>query len=456
MNYSDRKIGFKKSFLVHNLLSFLVLFSITWVIGYNYFTHLLMEILSVFMSFIIFIVLISIPYTERSPFLQILGITFLSMGILDIPHMFYYPGLEGISNISYSISYWILARGIQALGLIIATYHKSYLKLDKKYERLSFLLPLFALLLAFIPKYLPYYLFYHPEIGTTFLKSFLEGIYSLAFLFFAYKNRDNLHLLLSGIFFAFSEISFIKYFSPFDWSLWIGHIFKTLGIFNIGYYVLVQFIYNPLKDYRYIGEKYKKEGEKLSKSILDIVGIQNRILEFLRKALTLKKEEELINLLVEFYNRENINIACFVNNKMVYNKTSFQKSEDFEKEKYEKIENNNVVILIEKIEEPFLQLYKLFIYSLFSIFDNIKYTKKLELLENKRRKYIKKISHEFRNPLSVILGYLQLIEKEYYKDKPEEFNKIVREMLSSSHKISELVNKLIEVGEEGGEDISCR
>lgn len=454
MSSLDKSTNFKRSFVVHNLISFFILFLIIYIIGYNYFTHLLMEILSVFMSFIIFTVLIAIPYIERSPFLQILGITFLSMGILDIPHMFYYPGLKEISNTSYSISYWMLARGIQAIGLIIATYHKNFLKIDKKYEKLSFLLPLLALLLAFTPKYLPYYLFYHPEIGTTFLKSLLEGIYSLSFLFFAFKNRNNKYLLLSGIFFALSELSFVKYFSPFDWNLWVGHIFKVLGIFNIGFYVLVQFVYNPLKDYRHIGEKYKKEGEKLSKSILDIVRIQNGILEFLRKALTLKNEEDLIKLLINFFDRENINIACFVNNRIVYNKTSHQKLEDFEKEKYEIIENNNVIILIEKKEEPFLQLYKLLIYSLFSIFDNIKYTRKLEVLEKERKDYIRKISHEFRNPLSVILGYLQLIEKGSYKGSPEELKEIVKEMLFSSLKISELIDKLIKVGDEDGKDIS--
>jgi len=446
-------ISFFRSLITHNLIAFLLLFSVIYFLGYTYITHLLLELSSIFISFIIFIVLIALPSAERTPFFQVIGTIFLSSGILDIPHAIFYPGFPGVSNPSLSVTYWMFARFIQSLGMFLAIFHLKYKNMDKKFELLTFLFPLFSIFIIFIIKYFPKDVFYIESLGTTNLKSILEIVYTLLFFIFGIKSKNNPYLFLGGIMFALSEISFIRYISPFTWSLWLGHIFKTLGIFNIAFYILTNYIYNPLMDYKALNEKYKIEGERLNETILKIIETQNKVLEVLNKALNCKDRDGLIKVIVDFFEKEGVRISLFYKKKHIYSSFSHVSDtiEDYDSKEYSKIERNDIIVFLENKDEIISKIYKLFILSLFSIFENINYINMLEKIEKERKEFIKNVSHEFRNPLFVVLGQAQLLKKAFY-NSPEKIKDIAEQIEISSKRISDLVDKLLKVGEEDGKD----
>ncbi len=312
-----KSINFLKPLIIHNLMALLLLLYTIYFVGYNYITHLLLEFSSIFMFFTIFIVLISLPTSERTPFLQVMGTVFLSSAILDIPHTICYTGFTGISNTGLSVIFWMFTRFIQAFGLIFATvYLKHNKNIYRRFEFLTFLFPLFSILLIFLTKYLPTNIFYTESVGTTSLKSILEILYAFLFLVFSIENKNNHYLFLSGIMFALSEISFVKYASLFDWTLWLGHIFKILGIFNIIFYILTNFLYNPLKDYKTLSDKYKVEGEKLNETILKIISVQNNALEILNEAINCRDRKRLVELLTTFLKKKTLKSLSFIEEDM--------------------------------------------------------------------------------------------------------------------------------------------
>jgi len=327
-------------------------------------------------------------------------------------------------------------------------------KISDRVKRISYLLPPFSMLLIFIPRYLPTNLFYSENIGTTPLKSQLEIFYSLLFFVFAIMNRKNPYLFLGGLSFSFSELSFIKYLSPFEWTLWMGHTLKIIGVFNIAFFTLVNFVYNPLKEYRILSEEYKREGSKLSESISNIINTQEKILNTLHLALDCKDTEEINRLLVEFFEKEKIPVAVFYDKNLVYKNPSSlpEKIEDYNLEVFDKIEKEGVTVIIKREDESTFQLYKIFILSLFSIYSNLRYTQILKEMGRKRESFIKKTSHEFRNPLCVISGYIQLLKAGYYEEFPSRLKEIIDEMDISTKRISELVDKLLKVGDEDGKN----
>ncbi|WP_278007875.1 MASE3 domain-containing protein [Dictyoglomus sp.] len=416
-------------------------------------THLLLEFLSIFMSFIIFIVLISLPMPERTPFLQVIGTVFLSSAILDIPHTIYYAGFTGISNTGLSVIFWMFARFIQSCGLILAILHLKYKNLNTRFTSFTFLFPLLSILLIFLIKLLPTNIFHVEGLGTTTLKSVLEILYTLLFLTFSIKNKNNPYLLLSGVMFALSEIAFIKYASLFDWTLWFGHIFKILGVFNIAFYTLTNFIYNPLKDYKTLSDKYRREGEKLNETISKIISVQNNALETLSEAINYKDRKSLVEILRTFSEKENIEISVFSREKNIYSSSLHLPNaiEGYDAKKYCKIEGNETVIFIEKKDEIITKIYRLFILSIFSIFEKINYIDKLENLEKERKEFIKTVSHEFRNPLTIIFGQSQVLKSRFYSS-PEKIKEIAEQIEISSKRISDLVDRLLKVGEEDGKD----
>ena len=84
---------------------------------------------TIFISTLVFFILIVTPQWKKTVFLEITGFILLSTSFLDFTHSFFYPGFTGISNVQYSVMYWMLARGLQSFGLLYASFRKeAYLK----------------------------------------------------------------------------------------------------------------------------------------------------------------------------------------------------------------------------------------------------------------------------------------------------------------------------------------
>jgi hypothetical protein len=118
---------------------------------------------TIFISTLVFFILIVTPQWKKTVFLEITGFILLSTSFLDLTHSFFYPGFTGISNVQYSVMYWMLARGLQSFGLLYASFRKeAYLK-KGILKNLVIIIPSVTLLLTFSPKFLPANLFYNPS-----------------------------------------------------------------------------------------------------------------------------------------------------------------------------------------------------------------------------------------------------------------------------------------------------
>ncbi|MGB9787660.1 MAG: histidine kinase dimerization/phospho-acceptor domain-containing protein [Dictyoglomus sp.] len=72
-------------------------------------------------------------------------------------------------------------------------------------------------------------------------------------------------------------------------------------------------------------------------------------------------------------------------------------------------------------------------------------------MEKERKEFIKTVSHEFRNPLTIIFGQSQVLKSRFYSS-PEKIKEIAEQIEISSKRISDLVDRLLKVGEEDGKD----
>ncbi|MGB9857938.1 MAG: MASE3 domain-containing protein [Dictyoglomaceae bacterium] len=428
----------KRKFFTHLLVIFILCGVIFWRGGYNYITHLFFELSSVFLFFFTFLMLITIPQWKRTYFLYYLGTFYLASAILDVPHAIYYEGFPGISNTSLSVFYWMLARFYQSLGMFISSFY-IYKELKEKRFFLLFFVPLSAFIFVLIPSYLPAYLFYNPFLGTTPLKSGLEVLYSLAFLTFALRLRKEFPLLVGSLSLVLSELSFMRYAHVFQWNLMLGHMFKLVGLFSIFYYIAMEFVYKPLLEFKKLTEEYSANGKESLSKILDSL---KESIEFISYLLTLKSSQEILEEIKKFFRDENktIPLAVFIKDSLFF-KNSFslpEKIEDYN-ENFERIELEDLgTVFLEKTNEFSLNLYKIVILSIFSLYSTF------ETMEY-REKFIKNISHEFRNPLYVIFGYLELLKQNTYGKLSERGKEVINEIELSTQRINEIVDKISEL-----------
>lgn len=68
----------------------------------------------------------------------------------------------------------------------------------------------------------------------------------------------------------------------------------------------------------------------------------------------------------------------------------------------------------------------------------------LKSVENLRRELIANVSHDLRTPLAIMQGYIETMQIKADELNPEERNKYLNIVLSSSHKLSRLVHQLFE------------
>ncbi|NBI05470.1 MASE3 domain-containing protein [Senegalia massiliensis] len=223
--------------------------------------HTIFEILSVLVSFSIFLALYNIYDFTNSIRNVIFANTFYIVGLLDIMHFLSYNGMPMFltENLSQkATAFWIFARIIMALGLLFANiFEKETIsKINKRYFIL--LSTIFTIVLGYLVIYNSSIIptFFDEKTGLTSTKIVLEYIVVLLLVVSMYliyktsKEKNSIltkHMLIAITIAIASEITFTMYINVHDSINLLGHVFKVISYFLIFRVLFIENIKDPYR-----------------------------------------------------------------------------------------------------------------------------------------------------------------------------------------------------------------
>ncbi len=204
--------------------------------------HSLVEILSIVVSFGIFVIAWDSRSYMDNDYLLFLGVAYLFIGGVDLMHTLAYKGMGVFpargSNLATQL--WIIARYMEGLSLLAAPIFLAR-KLDEKKAITGYLLvTIFLLLTVFYWEVFPDC--FVSGSGLTPFKVISEYVISgllggaLLGLFYYRKKFDRriFWLLVGSITLTvFSELAFTFYISVYGFSNLVGHLFKLASVYLI-------------------------------------------------------------------------------------------------------------------------------------------------------------------------------------------------------------------------------
>lgn len=268
-----------------NIFFILMLIVLIYTSFYNFLLfHNFVEILSVIVSSIIFVIAIYTYDRVENNFLIIMGISYGFIGFFDLLHTLSYKGMHVFINTGANLptQLWIITRYLESSAILIALiYLGSKIKCNKNKIIYSLLIlsGVFISLLYFdiFPTA------YIEGEGLTSFKIFSEYIISTILIFSLYLLYNKKGIFDSNIYwFIFisitmtiiSEISFTFYVDVYGLSNIIGHIFKVLSVMLI-FKAIVETGFK--KPYELLFKELKIKKDQLAEDKQFISSIYNNI-----------------------------------------------------------------------------------------------------------------------------------------------------------------------------------
>jgi len=455
-------------------------------------------------SLVLFFIALNTYNVSKDYFLVFLGIGYFFVGVLDMVHIFIYPGVSIIfanGNQSIVVQFWIAARYLGILTLLGST-----LLLYKPVKRLSSNLVFsiyFIICVSIILSILYFRIFpecYIPGQGLTQFKIVSEYIFSavlilLSLLYFNLRrNMDyklffymECHLIIMAV----SEVFFTSYISPYDWTNIWAHILKVVAYFFLHKAIIETGIKKPYSVlFHKMGEIDSKL--KIAKDRLKIEKCQRRMMEemFVRNdhcyELIINNSSDAIIVTSRgrfiFANDRAAKIfgvdkpACligmdvfqFINpEKREYMKEFFSRAfantKSFLKEEFSIISHAGRTIDVEITGGYVLYHGKS---SLMSIIKDVSSQKQINKLQNDIRdnekrlsetkeynrllmEFFSNISHELKTPLSVMLGAIQVLSMPHNEEPPQSYeqklDKYLEIMKQNCYRLLRLISNLIDL-----------
>ncbi|TXT61774.1 MAG: conserved membrane protein of unknown function [Promethearchaeota archaeon] len=433
-----------------NRLKQLGFFSIilTLILITNLFNYLLFHALSELFSIIIAggIFLIgwnSRRYMENSFFL-FLGISFLFVGLIDLIHTISFKGMGILVNATANLptQLWISARFLQAISFLVAFFLVNK-KIQAKYVISSYSLGLiFIFLLLFMGIFPDCYI---EGSGLTLFKIGSEYVIILMFItsiFLLYYLRNNFNphvsILLFGalISICFSEISFTLYFDVYGIFNLIGHLLKIVGFFFI-YLAIVQTGFrNP---FDLLFRRLKTQEERIKKERDTLLNIFDAITD---KIYIVNQ-----NYKISYANPSFINEFGEIGDRTCY-KYLHNSDSPCDDCKLPKIlkgyterwiwKSNKSERYYDHIDTPIRGMNNGI--SKLAILRDITELKKTE---KQLKDFVSMVSHELKNPLTVLLQSIETIDQ--FGDRLQENakNQIMNIMSKNSQLMAALVEDLL-------------
>ncbi|UOE94286.1 MASE3 domain-containing protein [Alkalihalobacillus sp. LMS39] len=269
----DKSERYSIALIVVGILLFVLVFfqgieTNLYHIGDHLFFHTVLELISIAISFSIFLYgWLAYPFT-KSRLLLLVSLTFFVVAVLDMFHTFSYTGMPFsiAENNQTTAWFWIMARLAEAsvllIGLVFTKVH-SYVR--NKMEK-----TMWVLLTIGVTLFVPYVILNNIESlplllsgGPTPLKNGIEYVIAaihfvaIIVLWFKYKQNRNyfyLNLMRACYFIILCGMTVTVIATVFDFTVIIAHVFKVGGYF----FILKAFYYANIK----VPLESKKQTEK--------------------------------------------------------------------------------------------------------------------------------------------------------------------------------------------------
>lgn len=215
---------------------------LTSLVNYLLF-HSLVEFFSIVVAFSLFMITWNSKQYIKNPYLLVIGISYLFVGILDLVHTMAFKGMP-IFRVDgyYAPQLWLTARFLESIMLLVAfTFLQSNRKVDT--NKLFILCSLITtLLIAVILHWKIFPVCFVLGKGLTPFKAYSEyAICSLMIIGILLLIRNKKHftpsvyklLLLSIVYTIISELCFVFYIDMYGFSNLVGHYFKLFSFMMI-------------------------------------------------------------------------------------------------------------------------------------------------------------------------------------------------------------------------------
>ncbi len=216
---------------------------LTYLISLNNYLlfHSITELISIIISGGIFLIGWHSRKYMNSSFFLILGISVLFISAIDLIHTLAYSGMGVFPEFDKNLptQLWVVARYWQALSYLFASLMINK-KIKVSYLFVSYIIIIFILLTSIFQGFFPVCYIEGP--GLTPFKIISEYVIDIILfvtLIVLYKHKDEfdpktfLLIVISIIATMISELAFTFYIDVFDFSNYIGHIFKIIAFFFV-------------------------------------------------------------------------------------------------------------------------------------------------------------------------------------------------------------------------------
>ncbi|MEB3100799.1 PAS domain S-box protein [Ferviditalea candida] len=247
--------------------------------------HSILETFSIAVSIMIFGIIWHSYNRERAGNSILLACAFLMVGLIDLAHMIFYPGMPGLgisSNEETGIYYWLIARFLGSIALLLAAI-LPWRPFRSRYTRYVFLFGSLILVACvywsglfyenFFPKtFVPGAGLTPFKMGTEYLISAIHAVTALilASRFGNDRPFDISHLLTSVIVMGMSEIWFTIYNSATDIYNLMGHVYKIIAYYFLYRAVFVDSVQEPFRRLYQSEYLLRKNEEWLSTTLRSI------------------------------------------------------------------------------------------------------------------------------------------------------------------------------------------
>ena len=265
--------------------------------------HVLLELLSVLMSFSIFSVTYFTSGQTNSAGMIIMASTFLAVAFFDSAHTFSYKGMPTFmispSPITATVL-WLVSRVTMVIGILVAVLIPEQKKIIKNQAFIvSAAAGLAVLSIAIISRFTDFFtIFYLEETGITPLKIWIEYLITVllvvtAIIYQKYfvidRGKKEYSLMVMGLFInGFGEMAFTMYNNVYDIYNLIGHFYKLLGYFLLFRGLININVSKPYKDLFAAEKQLSNYVEDLEKSVRlrtkEITEANEKIMKNLRDA----------------------------------------------------------------------------------------------------------------------------------------------------------------------------